>query len=348
MKHIFVINNPITDLIAKELIGSDSLKYKKDNVVILTYRNYKTNLDFKTISLPILKKKLLFFLTWIEVLKLNRLLKKLNDSFSVYLPTSGFEIFQIIISHSNCKAYNYLEEGLASYYSVEEKNKIHRNFIQRHSNFFLKNIREFYHFLNFLGIVPSYNDFFDVSDSKYKDSYCFSTHCFNGHHNKKFLNISFAKNSSLKEIKTVLVLESHVESGLLKKSTYLDSLEWLTHRLKEKGKDQIYFKLHPDQNRPKSSKKPILKLFNKLEMKLDVKFHKLNPSIKLEEIAYNSHESEFYVLVSSVAIYANICGRKTYSFYQKALSLSEDQTFKNYMETIPEEYFNITKTIDEN
>lgn len=348
MKHIFFINNPITDLIAKKLISLDSYKYKRDNVVILTYRNYKSSLDFETFSLPILRKKLLFFLTWIEMSKLKTMLNGFKDSFCLYIPTSGFEIFQIIINHSKCKSYSYLEEGLASYYSVKEKNKIHRNFLLRHSNFFLRNTRELYHFLNFGWTVPSYNDFFNVSDSKYADSYCFSAHCFQGHHNKKILEISFTKNNLLKRIKTILVLESHVESGLLKKSVYLDSLEWLIYKLIEKGKKQIFYKFHPDQKNPKTSKKSILELFNKLEKNYEVKLYEIDSKVKLEDIAFNSSESEFYVIVSSVAIYANICGRKTYSFYQKVLSLSEDETFKNYMETIPSKYFNIVKSVDEN
>ncbi|MFL1010595.1 hypothetical protein [Flavisericum labens] len=348
MKHLFVINNPISDLVSEKLIKSEPEKFNKENTIVCTYRGYKSNLLDKSYELPVIKKKPLFILTWVELTKVRRFLNSINDDFTVYLPTTGFEIFQIIINHTNCLSYCYLEEGLASYYTVTEKNKFHSDFINRHSSFGLKSIRQIYHHLNFGNLVSSYSDFFDVTNSKYKASYCFSNHCFGEHPNKQLLKISFNKNESLENIKDVLVLESLVEVGLLKREVYLAALERLIKYFISNNKNAIYYKFHPDQNKSIVSRKTILKLFKKFEQNDEIKFFEIDSSLKLEDIAFNSFNSEFYMIVSSVAIYANLCGRQTYSFYKQVLNLDAQLSFKNYIKTIPSEYFNIVNSIDEN
>ncbi|MFI1744758.1 hypothetical protein [Thalassobellus sediminis] len=348
MKYIFVINNPITELITEKVINSDNNKFNKKNTVLFSYRDYKSKLGFKIVRIPILKKKIFFFSTWLDIYKVNKTINSINDEYTVFLPTTGFETFQFLINHKNCNFYCYLEEGLASYYSVSEKNKTHSNFINRHSNFFLNKIKRVYHLLNFGTIIVPYSDFFDVSNSKYEASYCFSNHCFGEHPNKIVLNISFNKNETLSNFETILVLESFVETGVLKKQLYLSLLEWLFNYLARKEKNIIYYKFHPDQIKSGVSKRIILNLFDKFKKNEGINFVEINQSIKLEDIAFNSMASEFYMVSSSVAIYANICGRKSYSLYNQVINLQPGENFKNYTNTIPSEYFNIVNLIDEN
>lgn len=201
--------------------------------------------------------------------------------------------------------------------------------------------------MNFGNLVASYSAFFDISSNKYNASYCFSNHCFNEHPNKKLLNISFNKNESLNNIKTVLVLESLVEAGLLKRDIYLSSLDWLLNYLIEKGENIVYYKFHLDQNKSLVSKRAIWNLFNKFKQNKKMKFVEINSNLKLEDIAFNSLNSEFYMIVSSVAIYADICGRKSYSFCNQVLNLDPGENFSNYIKTIPSEYFNIVHSLDE-
>ena len=347
MKYIFVINNPITDLITEKVINSDKEKFTQENVVIFSYRNYKSNLNYKTFGIPILRKTILFLRTWLDIYKLKKIICSINDEYTVFLPTTGFETFQFLIHHNSCRNYCYLEEGLASYYSISEKNQTHSNFINRHSNFIIIIGKRVYHLINFGTIMDAYSEFFDVSNSKYQASYCFSNHCFGEHPNKKILNISFNKNESLNNYNTILVLESFVETGVLKKQIYLSLLEWLFHYLDRKEKSVIYYKFHPDQLKSMSSKRIILNLFDKFNQNKGLDFVEIDQSIKLEDIAYNSKESEFYMVSSSVAIYANICGRKSYSLYNQVLNLKPGENFKNYTNTIPSEYFNIVNLIDE-
>lgn len=347
MKHLFVVHNPISDLVAEKIISSKLKTFKKKDVIVCTYRGYKTNLKFKAHALPVIKKKTIFVLSWLDVISTKKFLNSINGQFTVYLPTTGFEIFQILINHAYCRYYCYLEEGLASYYSVKEKNKFHSNFMNRHSGFVLKSIKYIYHYLNFGKGIAAYSDFFDVSSPKYQTSYCFSNHCFGEHPNKSLLKISFKNNESLKGIKNVLVLESLVEVGLLKREVYLLSLEWLIKHLLKRGQKIIHFKFHPDQNKSVVSRKTILSLFDKFKQNSKVDFFEIDQGLSLEDIAYNSLDSEFYMIVSSVAIYANICGRKSYSFYRQVLILDSDTDFADYIKTIPSEYFNIVETINE-
>ena len=348
MKHLFVIHNPISDLLTENLIKSETDTFKKENTIICTYRGYKSKLGHKLHSFPVIKKKLFFISTWMEVAKIRKFLNSINDDFTVYLPTTGFEFFQILINHVSCHSYCYLEEGLASYYSVTEKNKFHSNFLNRHSSFGLKQIKQIYHLLNFGKSVNFYSDFFNVTSPKYKASYCFSDHCFGGHSNKKLLKISFSENTSLNSIKDVLVLESLVEVGLLRREVYLSSLDWLINYLIKRGKSIVYYKFHPDQNKSVVSRNAILDLFKRFEQDFGVNFFEIQSGLSLEDIAFNSVDSEFYMIVSSVAIYANVCGRKSFSFYKQVLNLDSESKFSNYLDTIPFEYFNIVKSIDEN
>lgn len=347
MKYIFIINNPITELITEKVINSDNEKFKKEKTILFSYRAYKSNLNYKMFELPTLRKELFFLKTWVNIYKVNKIINLINEEYTVFLPTTGFETFQFLINKNNCRFYCYLEEGLASYYSVSEKNKTHSNFINRHSNFFFKKIKSFFHFVNFGKLVANYSDFFDVSNPKYKASYCFSNHCFGEHPNKKILNISFNKNETLSNFETILVLESFVETGVLKKQLYLYSLEWLVNYLVNNKKYTIYYKFHPDQIKSVSSKRNILNLFDKFKQNHNLEFIEIDQSIKLEDIAFNSIMSEFYMVSSSVAIYANICGRKSYSFYNQVLKLNPGESFNNYTKTIPSEYFNIINLIDE-
>lgn len=347
MKNIFIINNPITDLITEKVINSDKNKFHKDNVILFSCRGYNTNLNFKTFAIPILKKKLFFLRTWVNMYKIGKIINSINDDYTVFLPTTGFETFQFIINHKNCRFYCYLEEGLASYYSVSEKNKTHSNFINRHSNFFLNKLKKVYHLLNFGALVPPYSDFFDVSNIKYYASYCFSNYCFGEHPNKIILDISFNKNDLLSNYDTILVLESFIETRVLKRQVYISLLEWLFYYLARKGKSVIYYKFHPDQLKQKSSKQIILNLFDKFNKSIGIEFVAINQEIKLEDIAYNSAAAEFYMVSSSIAIYANICGRKSYSMYNQVINLQPGKNFNNYTSTIPSEYFNIVNLIDE-
>ncbi len=309
MKHIFFVHSKITFLMSKKVIEYQRLPL--DTCIFVFDRMATHSLDYgiRSIQLPFeLFPKDYFRIRldfWNARKSINALDVFINEQtggeqFLFYVPKAQSNYFHLTITNNYCVGFYYIEEGYASY----NKN----GWFSKKKHLYLRDW--FYGFI-FEKRVPSVKHFYEINNQKYKGCYTLSPYSFEGFPNKYILELPFQIKEELNNYESILVFSCELEFGFIKSENFKFALEDLCKVFLEKKIKHLHFKFHPGQKQEVSINL-ILSVFNQFRDEID--FVEIEDNISLEEIAVSSLKSQFYIINSSIGLYATIAGRKVYSF----------------------------------
>lgn len=328
MKHLFLVHSHITDLVATQLVKEQGLSII--DVIFLLARNHQTkfpnSLEFPYTHYPIdsFKVNLLFWKSRSKVAELDSWIDSIcnGQDFIFYTPQSGMNIFYLISSHPKCNGFAYIEEGLGSYKYFEQiKNKKKESWL-----------RNLLYDLNFKKRAPSVKHFFDLNHPKYLGCYAIGKEAFPDLKNKIVLQLPFEQKDATSNYENVIVLGPYIEYGEVPQAAFLaayqETIEWLI----DKGIQSAHIKHHPAQDKLQS-----IEPINKINQRFlnQIKITTIEKNVVLENIALNTN-ANFYLVLGSIGIYADITGNKVYSFAHKIVA--KDPTFQDYLDVVPDFY----------
>ncbi len=326
MKHLFYVHSHIVNLVAKQMIKEERIM--PEDCFFLLSRNYKS--DFKNaIKLPYTHYpidsfgvQILFWKNWTRLEELNLWIERITggNSFMFYVPQSGFNFFYLMVNHPKCQGYAYLEEGLCSYLT-EDKLRSNKKYFW---------LRDRWYDLNFKKKAPSVKHFYDLDHRKYKGAYGISENSFPNLPRKKVLGLPFIKSKEKSVYKHIVVLGQYVEYGEMKQETLVEAMRYFCSWLIHKKITSVHVKFHPVQ-RDKDSILPLRSLFKSFLP--DLEFVEMGPNAVLENIAIST-DANFYIVSSSVGIYAGIGGNKVYCLAKKVVDL--EPKFQEKIDSFPE------------
>ena len=262
-----------------------------------------------------------FWENWTKVKELDAWLNKQakGKDFYFYQPQSSFNIFQVINSHPLCKGFYYVEEGRSSYLTTLQLQSSSKTYF----------LRDWFYALNFKNRSKSLKHFFESQHPKYKGAYAISQWTFPDLPNKKQLGLPFKEKVFEEAYQKILVLEPLLEYGMLKETAWSYGLEqFLKNHVQA---ETIHYKFHPSQKKEQSiaAFETVCKAFP------EINFEQISAEVSLEEVAVST-QAEFYVITSSVGLYAMVCGRSVYSIarYMK----ESDPGFQKTIDELPRVY----------
>lgn len=332
---VFYIQNPIALIVAEKLI--DTFSFTKEECLFIYGRNMKpSGSEFKSV----LWDEYVQQYSW-NFLEGNKAVKKtkkaidnliathIRESFTFYTSSFSLWFLKYLASHSKCESFNFLEEGASSFFSRQERAKI------QDSTFF--SLKIFYYLKILLSHRFTYfpNPYTERSFlNKCKAIYTFSDGGFADYNQRVQIDPPFHKKESLQNIKAVFAPWYIVESGAMAKEIYFNSMREVFERISSLGENTIHYKFHPQHLVKGKYIHDYKNLFIEFSGKID--FIELDHTISLENVAYSS-KANFYVDVSSVALYAKTCGSKIFSYCD--ILIKNDPSFSQF--TLPKELKNI-------
>ncbi|WP_299825415.1 polysialyltransferase family glycosyltransferase [uncultured Pontibacter sp.] len=334
MKHLFYIHSTVTYFVALEVI-----KYKKLDkhaCCLLLGRGFKQLYKFSEIKQSIVPFSHHLFDSFAVEKQLWNGWRKLrafddyvaqitnSDSFHLYTNQSGTSFIQLFISHRKCSGFSFLEEGMASFYPIS---KINNEICPAgYATSFYKLLKH----LNYFGRL-SQNPYF--YDEGYDKVYGISEAAFPEFRNKIILDNPFYNSEASNCINGHLIaLDALYEYGIVEKAVYVQAIEKMFLYFQKRKVDQIYIKYHPEQYNNATHLQEIRNVVTRY--KRGIKVIELSSTCSLELIAGNNlADINFYVFLSSVGLYAGMCGKKANSF---ATYIGEkDIQFKEKIESLP-------------
>ncbi|WP_377482949.1 hypothetical protein [Pontibacter toksunensis] len=211
----------------------------------------------------------------------------------------------MFISHKNCKGFSLLEEGIASYYTLDKVNT--EICPSGNSTDFFKILL----FLNYRGRLTPQKWFYDTG---YEHVYGMSEASFPGFERKVRLPFPFYNNLPMPGFGHILVLDATAEYGVTTLKSTLSALAEALQYVAKRGVGKLWVKYHPDQANSVDTRKRYEQVFK--EHSQFLKVEEVPQHVSLEFVAGNTNNTGtvFYVFLSSVGLYAGLCGRKVYSF----------------------------------
>ena len=325
MKHLFFVHSHITDIVARQIIKHE--KYSEDQCLFLLDRNHKSEflnqIKFPYTHFPIdsFGVSIWFWKNRIKVTKLDQWLSEITngDFFTYYAPQSGMNYFHLIISHPKCQKYCYLEEGLCSYLKEDQLRNNKKAFF----------LRDILYGLNFKNRAPSVKHFFDLKNNKYKAAYGISEYSFPELPNRQILSLPFKHKKENQKYKEVIVLGQYVEYREMTIETLLEVMQYLLGWLVKRDVKEVHVKFHPAQKR-EISIESLERLFQSYSTHLKVNL--IAKEVVLENIAIAT-DANFYIISSSVGIYAAISGNKVFCLAKKVVAL--EPSFQKKIDSFP-------------
>lgn len=317
------MHSSLTRLVSKQLISE--LKLEPKDCIFILDRGMKAEEEIYSIDMPytLLPKESFsvsfsFWENWPKIKELDVWLKTLSkeDTFYFYKPQSGFNVFHLIISHPLCKGFYYIEEGRSSY----------RSSIEMQSSKQQSWLRDRLYSLNFKNRSKSVKHFFEAKHPQYLGAYGISEWTFPDLSNTHQLKLPFQKKDFKEAYQKILVLEPIVEFGMTSLEAFRYGIEqFLELHIKE---GTLYFKYHPSQKEAQSiaAFKAVCDAFP------NINFKKIPSEVSLEEVAIST-EAIFYIITSSVGLYASICGSEVYSIAKYIID--SDKDFQKSIEDLP-------------
>lgn len=132
MKHLFYIHSHITYHVSLEVIKHEKLD--ASDCVFMYGRKFQplaAPLGIEQVELPFTHHPInsfavarKFWRGWNKLSDFDRFTQNLvgKNSFRLYTNQSGIDFIRLFISHRQCAGFSFLEEGMASYYSLKEMN----------------------------------------------------------------------------------------------------------------------------------------------------------------------------------------------------------------------------------
>ena len=308
MKHLFCVHSSITWLIALQVIKEEVLN--EEDCAMVYYRNLKIDPKGKEriAKLPFsvfyphdeLSLKALFWNNWKNTKKLDNFASELTNGqpFRLYLPHSDMNYAALLLSHSLCESFAYIEEGLLSYVQKSEM-----GIINVKKKIWL---RELWYYLAFKGRNQSVKPSFFEEHPKYAKSYGLSDLAFPFLKNTQVLSLPFEHKEKYEGISNLLLIGGEIEGTLINAKTAEIAYNRMLAFMVEQGVKDVWVKFHP-RNTPKS-----IDLYNNILTKYSINLHYLDATDVPEHILFSSNAT-LYTTLSSAAYYAYLCKCPVYS-----------------------------------
>lgn len=311
MKYLFLINSHATYLTAKQAISYFQLD--KSDCVYCLERNYSVrDNEIQAIEFPFqvspqdsFRANLLPHVLWKKIDQLDSFITKVTSDcvFKLFCAQSSIIYFYLLMTHPKCVSYSFIEGGIGAYKPEYQKK------VSKKKNW----IKSLWYFLIYKGRVPVQKFFFNTNLSKFEYCLGLTEYSFKGF--KNAVNVGGKLDDRLSKelnIKHLFVLDAMVEFYNVKIETIEEMVLELSQYFVRMGVKEFHYKLHPEHYKTQEIKNKYIQLLN--EKSGEVRAIELGKDVVLEEIAYNSEDTIFYVNVSSIGLYANIWGREVWSF----------------------------------
>lgn len=303
LQHVFHVHSAITDIMARAVIRYRQLD--PENCVFIISRNYvssfpsQVRIPFPHLPVDYFDLKVNFWNNWQRIKELDEWVHTLvkGQSFEFYSLQARPYLHGLMVSHKNCKAYHFIEEGTSAYLQPSQWSS------GKKSNL----LKQWIYQLNYGNRIPVVRNFYDFKHPKYGHSYGCHPKAFAGVPGAITIPLLLPPNPDYARYQDVLVLSPHNEFGQFPLEVHLSAVERGLHWMIEKQLKQLWFKFHPGQDT--SSREAFKNLFSKFQNRIAIQ--EITTSVVLEEIAVTT-DVNFYTMTSSVAIYAHIAGKKVY------------------------------------
>ena len=324
MKHLFYIHSHITYHVSLEVIKHEKIA-ARDCIFIYGRKFWPlaAPVDIEQVNLPFthhptnsfaLARK--FWRGWRKLAAFDQFVQSLagEGCFKLYTNQTGIDFIRLFISHRRCAGFSFLEEGMASFYSLWQMNT--EVGPAGSSTIFFKTLL----LLNFRGRLSPGKWFYD---SSYDHAYGVSEASFPDFQRKVLLPFPFYNDSPMPAYNRILVLDATAEYGVTSVKAMLAALEEALQYLAKRGSGKLWVKYHPDQANFDGVKRQYEQVFARYAGRLTIE--EMPQYICLELVAGNAYNTQtaFYVFLSSVGIYAAQCGREVHSFASYIARLDE-------------------------
>ncbi len=336
MKHFFIIHSSITWLIAQKIMEQEKLQ--ATDCVLLTDRSFPkktTNIqtvDISDLFLYDIKSENIgkIFIHYRRNLKTLAQIDSIvarhcpkNKPFYLYLSHQKNYKYFAFFTHPQCQRFFYIEEGALTYAG----NQFDNNY-----PWFKKLVLSILYRIFLKGRVAPFPNSFDFKHPKYGGAYGLSEWAFPGAPKVSVLPLPFTEQPELKNIHNILVFGPYVEFGEKPQEVRLRvTREFFEFLIREKI-TEIHYKFHPTQLAYPENLEPLRSLIQEYSDRIH--FQELTQEIALEDAAFSSH-ANFYLITSSVAIYAILCGSRVISYAPQVVKYYP--RFQKMLDAIPKQ-----------
>ena len=352
MKYIFTIHSPITYFCAANIVLAEGLQ--KENVIFL-YTSFVPPDDlglpvpsFYTMHKSVFKKLMTFNLVKAYDKYVNKITN--GNQFQAYIDLAHY-YQKILITHSNCTAFHFIEEGMSSYIPPQTLSDLTR--IESSTSFRFKGYKEKLrailrilrgYNLRLLALPYFANSFTFLSDSKY---YGFSPAVYPG---------VLTENKIIIEAQTIHLSKKKITSEIDLSNAILliEESYFKVYKIDEKDLDYcmnqsmtilkrkiasrpVYVKLRPGQKEHNS-------IWIRYLSKNQLTYKVLSGDLILEELLIDSEGCNVVGTVSALLFYSSIFGHNAFSNY--TLFSQKPKAVFDYLDFYWERVANLSKLDD--
>ena len=330
MVHVFYIHSSITYLVALKVLEVEQLPASACRFLFVRgFMAPDCPVEYHTmpeLSFPFLPA---FWKTWQKFSLYDAFIDRVTGKqpFMLYCPHTDNDLVRLTTTHARCRGYSYIEEGAASYMEPEK--------LKKPADLKQSLLR----YLYMRGRIP-YLSFYEPP---YKKAYCVNEHAFPGLDRKVVVGNPFRQLSSAVDFsgQHILVFDALVEVKLVSEQAFANMLRRFFAQLPQLGVQKLYFKYHPAQYKDEKHRQFYRSIMN--DFTDHVEFAELEPQISLEELAGTFTDVTFYVVVSSVGMYAHFAGQKVYSLFE--ILEEEEPAFGGRREKLPGLFFRLVEML---
>jgi len=332
VKHLFYIHSNITEIIALLAIKHGAIA--QEDTLVITDRDHSLKLidaqrlcviDSKVMNAQLAGgykdyKK--------EVKTIDEIVSKLagNNPFQCYIPQSSYDVIKVIITHSRCAGYYYIEEGIGSYF---EYNKWAQSF-EANQKVFMKSYRYALKytlarlFRKRLMQVQIKHDF---TSARYAGSFVLDAGCLHNAPKKVVLELSPAIKEQFNQSDyqayfdlPVLITDCYYEYSKTKPDAVRRAFEIILDYFVSRNNPKLLIKFHPKENHSN----PIRQLYNAVitdySEKLEIQL--LPNDLSIEALA-SFNRNEFYYIYSSLGMYTKKLGAESHALVNEIAVVDE-------------------------
>jgi hypothetical protein len=297
-KSIFYVNSNIVEKVCKSIVKKYKIKSYK---FIKEKRHSKRNEESKAAEeIYELKrgKKREILRNWSRIKSGDRIVSEIaGGEFHLYVPYTHFEEVRMLLSHRLCSGFSIVEEGLMSYLTPDQMEKMVTPMTP--------SLGQKIKCLGRLGEYSFYRE-------GYETLYATNEQAFPGRQSKEVLDVQFGEGEEGAEIgkdECILVLDSLTHYEKEKACTYVLSLSAALDVLEERY-EKIHYKLHPDSYGTWQADAMEAALG-----RLECPVREIDRSASIEDVAIGS-PADVVVDLSSVGLYCGIFSDgAVYSFH---------------------------------
>lgn len=322
MRHVFLLHSHITWLVACGVIRQHALA-PADVLFVCTRGYVPPEATYPTTVFPDRR--------WVITWRLDRWWRLHQDlarfvadvasggEFLWYLPHTGFPFFHAFIAHPRCRGFSLIEEGMAAYNTPEAAEAALRRVASRRPGWRGWVARAW------VWLHPPV-----FADPRYLHAYGCTHDSFPGYARRAQVQIEGRVPAGAEEVRAVVVFDSVLEAQVVSEPPFFQVLDDLLARLSAEGYHHVHFKLHPQQYIDSRYRPRLLQALHDNRHRL--RFTELPPDYCLELLA-QAGQTDFYVFLSSIAIYASASGCKVYSMARRLAQL--DSGYRRIAAALP-------------